>query len=175
MSYATNITSTASISANGNIVTNVIVGTGGYIAQGTYPTVSTGVTTRSSADLTASGSSITAPAGYYASAATKAVSAGTEGTPTVSKGTVSNHQISVTPSVTNAAGWITGSTKTGTAVTVSASELVSGTSAITANGTYDVTNYATASVLIPYVTYYTGSAAPTAGLGQNGDIYLQTS
>jgi len=58
---------------------------------------------------------------------------------------------------------------------VSASELVSGTSTITSNGTYDVTNYASASVAIPIVTYYTGTAAPTAGLGSNNDIYLQTS
>ena len=75
----------------------------------------------------------------YASAS---VSAGTEGTPTATKGTVSNHSISVTPSVTNTAGYISGSTKTGTAVTVSASELVSGSETKTENGTYDVTNLA---------------------------------
>lgn len=137
--------------------------------------VGSGITRRSSTDLSASGSAVTAPAGYYAAAATKTVSAGTAGTPTAAKGTVSNHQISITPSVTNTTGWITGSTKTGTAAIVNASELVSGTSAITSNGTYDVTNYASASVLIPYVTYYTGAAAPTAGLGSNNDIYLQTS
>lgn len=50
-----------------------------------------------------------------------AMPAGTAGTPTASKGTVSNHSISITPSVTNTTGYITGSTKTGTAVTVSAS------------------------------------------------------
>lgn len=136
--------------------------------------VGSGITWRSSTDLTASGSAVTAPAGYYSAAATKTVSAGTAGTPTAAKGTVSNHQISITPSVTNTTGWITGSTKTGTAVTVSASELVSGTSTISANGTYDVTNYASAAVSIPIVTYYTGSAAPTAGFGSDGDIYLQS-
>lgn len=67
---------------------------------------------------------------------------GTAGTPSASKGTVSNHSISVTPSVTNTTGYITGSTKTGTAVTVSASELVSGSETKTSNGTYDVTNLA---------------------------------
>lgn len=136
--------------------------------------VGSGITRRSSTDLTASGSAVTALAGYYSAAATKTVSAGTAGTPTAAKGTISNHQISITPSVTNTTGWITGSTKTGTVATVSASELVSGTSAITSNGTYDVTNYASAAVSIPIVTYYTGSAAPTAGLGSNGDIYLQS-
>lgn len=71
-----------------------------------------------------------------------AVATGTAGTPTATKGTVSNHSVSVTPSVTNTTGYITGSTKTGTAVTVSASELVSGSETKTENGTYDVTNLA---------------------------------
>ena len=71
-----------------------------------------------------------------------AMPTGTAGTPTATKGAVNNHAISVTPSVTNTTGYITGSTKTGTAVTVSASELVSGSETKTANGTYDVTNLA---------------------------------
>lgn len=74
------------------------------------------------------------------------VPAGTAGTPTATKGTVSNHSVTVTPSVTNTIGWITGSTKTGTAVSVTASELVSGTYTVNSSGTHDVTNYASASV-----------------------------
>ena len=104
--------------------------------------VGSGITRRSSSDLSASGDTVSVPAGYYASSASKAVASGTAGTPTASKGTVSNHSISVTPSVTNTTGYITGSTKTGTAVTVTASELVSGSETKTANGTYDVTNLA---------------------------------
>ena len=104
--------------------------------------VGSGITRRSSTDLTASGATVTVPAGYYASQASKAVSNGTAGTPTATTGTVSNHSVSVTPSVTNTTGYITGSTKTGTAVTVSASELVSGSETKTENGTYDVTNLA---------------------------------
>lgn len=104
--------------------------------------VGSGITQRTASDLTASGATVTAPAGYYANAAAKTVASGTAGTPTATKGTVSSHSISVTPSVTNTTGYITGSTKTGTAVTVSASELVSGSETKTANGTYDVTNLA---------------------------------
>lgn len=104
--------------------------------------VGSGITRRSSSSLTASGATVTAPAGYYESQATKSVASGTAGTPTATKGTVSNHSVSVTPSVTNTTGYITGSTKTGTAVTVSASELVSGSETKTENGTYDVTNLA---------------------------------
>ena len=104
--------------------------------------VGSGITQRSSSDLTASGATVTVPSGYYSAQASKAVASGTTGTPTATKGTVSNHSISVTPSVTNTTGYITGSTKTGTAVTVSASELVSGSETKTENGTYDVTNLA---------------------------------
>ena len=108
--------------------------------------VGSGITQRSSTDLTASGDTVTIPAGYYSAQASKAVASGSAGTPTATKGTVSNHAISVTPSVTNTTGYITGGTKNGTAVTVSASELVSGTLSITSSGTKDVTNYASASV-----------------------------
>lgn len=104
--------------------------------------VGSNIIRRSSSDLTASGATVTAPAGYYESSATKTVASGTAGTPTATKGTVSNHSVSVTPSVTNTTGYITGSTKTGTAVTVSANELVSGSQTITENGTVDVTNLA---------------------------------
>lgn len=109
--------------------------------------VGTGITQRSSTDLTASGATVTVPAGYYAEQASKTVASGSAGTPTATKGTVSNHAVSVTPSVTNTAGYITGGTKTGTAVNVSASELVSGNKSITQNGNnIDVADYATVSV-----------------------------
>ena len=108
--------------------------------------VGSAISRRSSSDLTVSGDTVSAPAGYYASAASKAVSAGTAGTPSATKGTVSNHSVTVTPSVTNTTGYITGGTKTGTAVTVSASELVSGSQTITQNGTVDVTNLASVTI-----------------------------
>lgn len=135
--------------------------------------VGTGITRRSSTDLTASGATVTVPSGYYSAQASKAVSSGSAGTPTAAKGSVSNHSISVTPSVTNTTGYITGGTKTGTAVAVSASELVSGTLSLTDNGTENCTNYASVNVNIPFVTYYTGSSTPSSSLGSNGDIYLK--
>lgn len=108
--------------------------------------VGSGITQRDSTDLTASEATVSVPAGYYAEAASKSVASGSTGTPIATKGTVSSHSVSVTPSVTNTTGYITGGTLAGTAVTVSASELVSGTKSITASGTTDVTNYASASV-----------------------------
>ena len=93
------------------------------------------IATKTSSNLTVSGATVTAPAGYYASDASKSVASGTAGTPTATKGTVSNHSISITPSVTNTTGYITGSTISGTAVSVDVSELESGTKSISENGT----------------------------------------
>ena len=127
------------------------------------------ITTKTTSDITVAGPTVAVPAGYYTSQTTKTVSSGTAGTPTASKGSVSNHSISVTPSVTNTSGYITGSTKTGTAVTVSASELVSGTLNITSSGTKDVTNYVSASIAA-------GSATtPATTITTNPSISINTS
>ena len=127
-------------------------------------------TPRTSTDLTVSGDTVTAPAGYYASAASKSVASGTAGTPTATKGSVSNNAISVTPSVTNTTGYITGSTKTGTAVSVSASELVSGSETKTANGTYDVTNLAELVVNVSGVSIKTDTGTFTGNGTRQIDV-----
>ena len=123
--------------------------------------IGSGIPRKSSSDLTASGATITAPAGYYASNATKSVASGTAGTPTATKGTVSGHAVTVTPSVTNTAGYISGGTETGTGVTVTAGELVSGSQTITANNTYDVTNLETVVVNVSGGVTPTGSVSIT--------------
>lgn len=101
-----------------------------------------------------------------------AMPTGTEGTPTATKGAVSNHSVAVTPSVTNQAGYINGGTKTGTAVTVSASELDSGTKSITSNGSnQDVVGYAAVDVAVPN-SY---SAADEGKVVSSGALVAQTS
>lgn len=100
--------------------------------------------------------SVTADDGYDAldlvNVTVNAIPTGTAGTPSATKGTVSNNSVSITPSVTNTTGYITGGTKSGSAVTVSASELVSGTLNISTNGTHNVTNYASVSVSVGGIT-----------------------
>lgn len=157
--------------------------TAGYIASGTSGTINYNgsktlqLDTQAATTVTPSTSDQTAvAAGKYTTGAVTvaAMPTGTAGTPSATKGTVSNHSVTVTPSVTNTTGYITGGTKTGTAVTVSASELVSGSQTITDNGTVNVTNLASVTVAIPIVTYHTSSSAPTSSQGSDGDLWLVT-
>lgn len=124
-------------------VTPSVTNQAGYISGGTRTGQSVNV---SAYDVTAGTKSITSSGTHDVTNYKLAnVAAGTAGTPVATKGAVSGNSISVTPSVTNSAGFIASDTITGTAVTVSASELVSGTKNITTTGTVDVTNYAYAS------------------------------
>lgn len=110
--------------------------------------VGSGISRKSSSDLTVSGATVTAPAGYYEGAATKTISSGSVSSPTATKSTVSNHSISITPSVSYGAGYISDGTLIGSSVSVSVNELTSGTKTISENGTVDVTNYQSASVSV---------------------------
>lgn len=139
---------------------NMLSGIVGTKNDGTKATGS--IAKKTSESITISGASVIVPAGYYSSSASKSVGLGSAGTPTATKGTVSNHAVSVTPSVTNTTGYITGSTKTGTAVTVTASELASGNKEITQNGTgIDVVGYSTVSVDVPSGKQYTATITST--------------
>lgn len=99
------------------------------------------ITTKSSSDLTASGDTVSVPAGYYSSTATKAVSAGSVTAPstisgssaTVSTGTNTltlTKSISVTPSVTTA-GYISSGTAGSSSVSLTASVTTKGATTYT--------------------------------------------
>ena len=164
--------SKGSVSNHAISVTPSVTNTGGYISGGTKTgtAVSVAASELVSSTYTVNSTGTVDVTNYKAIS----VSAGSAGTPTATKGTVSNHSISVTPSVTNTGGYISGGTKTGTAVSVSASELVSGTlEVITNETTINCANYSSVSVAIPFVTYYTGSSTPSGSLGSNNDLYLK--
>ena len=153
------------------VTVNVTVGA----ISSTY--VGTGIARRSSSDVdngfVGGEYTISVPSGYYESTVTKYPGELSVPTPTANKGTVSNHSVNVTPSVTTSYAIYRGGTKTGTAVSVSASELVSGSETKTANGTYDVTNLASLVVAIPFSTITVSSSNPTGG--SNGDVWIKTS
>ena len=85
---------------------------------------------------------VTADTGYtgLGEVVVTAMPAGTAGTPTVVINS-GDHSAQFTPQVTNATGYITGGTKTGSSVTVTAADLTSGRRTITQNGLVDVTNF----------------------------------
>jgi hypothetical protein len=69
------------------------------------------ISSKSSTDLTVSGATVTAPAGYYANAASKAVATTTHPNPTAS---IASSAGVVTASHTQGTGYVTGGTTTGT-------------------------------------------------------------
>ena len=107
-------------------------------ANGTKYTGS--ITTKTGTDLSASGDTVTVPAGYYASQATKAVSAGSATAPATISGTSASvstgtntltlsKTISVTPSVT--AGYVSAGTAGNSAVSLTASVTTKGATTYT--------------------------------------------
>lgn len=68
------------------------------------------IATKTSSNLTASGATVTVPAGYYATQATKSVTTATQATPSVSI----NSSGLITASATQTAGYVSAGTKSGT-------------------------------------------------------------
>ena len=161
-------------------VANAIRTKGGTSVTLTFPAdfvtaignIPTGITPTGTKQISISSAGTTTEDVTNYASAEITVGAGTEGTPTATKGVVSGHAVSVTPSVTNSAGYISGGTKTGTAVSVSASELVSGTYSVTGSGTANVTNYASISVPSGSATTpaTTVTATPSISVNSSGLI-----
>lgn len=68
------------------------------------------IETKTSSDLTASGATVSVPAGYYSAQASKSVATATQATPTVSIDSAGK----ITATSTQAAGYVSAGTKTGT-------------------------------------------------------------
>lgn len=151
---------------------------------------------------TASGKTVTILAGYYSAQTTKDVATATQATPSISvseaglitasatqtAGYVSAGTKSATQQMTTQAAKTVTPTKseqTAVAKGVFTTGVVkvaaipsqyivpSGGVTITENGTTDVTDKASVTVAIPFHHIYVGTGAPSASLGEDGDIYLQ--
>ena len=144
--------------------------------------VGTAVTRRSSADLTASGATVTVPAGFYSAQAQTAVATATHPNPSVS---INSSTGLVTASHTQSAGYVTAGTTSATLqLTIQAASTITPStvaqtavaSGVFTTGVVTVdaipSNYVDSSTL---KTYYTGTSAPSSSLGNNGDLYFQTS
>lgn len=103
-----NVPASAVDSGTLNISTNGAHNVVGYAnANVSIPTG----TIRSGSDVTVSGKTITIPDGLYQSQVQKSVADGSVNAPTASKGSVSNNQISITPSVSYNSGYISSGSK----------------------------------------------------------------
>lgn len=159
-SEGTPVAEKGTVSSNKVTITPKVTNTEGYIAGGTKSGTAITVTASElvSGTLTPTSSGVKDVTNY----ASVNISAGTAGTPVAEKETVSSNKITITPKVTNSAGWISTGTISGTGVTVTASELVSGSKAISANGTsVDVTNYKYVDVAVPTGITPTGNITIT--------------
>lgn len=166
---------------------DVLSGKGFYNSSGRQTGT---IATKSSSDLTVSGATVTAPAGYYSSAASKSVATGSATAPssisgtsaTVSTGTNTltlSKTVSVTPSVT--AGYISSGTA-GNAnvsltanVTVNPTPTASGKTVTTPAGYYTTsktTDVASGSATTPTTTI---TANPTISVNSSGLITATTS
>lgn len=132
-----------------------------------------GITVRTSSNLSASGATVTVPAGYYRSQATKSVTTATQATPSISVSTAGL----ITASATQTAGYVAAGTKSATKqLSVQAAKTVTPTlseqTAVTANvyttGAIKVAAMPTATQATPTISVnssglITASATQTAG------------
>ena len=143
-------TSDATLTGGGQMLDGVTSYSGGTKYTGSIPT-------KTGSDLTASGDTVTVPSGYYASQATKAVSAGSASAPSTISGTSASvstgtntltlsKTVSVTPTVS--AGYVSSGTATNSSVSLTASVTTKGAATFTP-GTSDQT--------IASGTYLTGT------------------
>ena len=138
----------------------------GVKARGADGTLYTGnIASKTSSDLSASGDTVTAPAGYYATNATKAVAAGSATAPATITGTSASvstgtntltlsKTISVTPTVS--AGYVSAGTAGNSNVSLTASVTTKGATTYhpsTSDQTISASQYLTGAQTIKAVTY----------------------
>lgn len=137
------------------------------------------IATKTSSNLTASGATVSVPAGYYASTASKSVSTATQATPSI---TVSSSGL-ITASATQTAGYVTAGTKnatkqlttkaattytpTTTNQTIAASTYLTGVQTIKGDSNLVAANIKSGVSIFGVNGTYTGS---TSGGGEDEDV-----
>lgn len=156
------------VTSNTNVASNMLNGVIGTKNDGTK--VTGNIASKSSDDLTASGATVTAPAGYYANAASKAVATTTHPNPSAS---ITSSTGVVTASHTQGTGYVTGGTTTGTLnLTTQAGKTVTPTESVqTAVASY---RWTTGNVNVAAISStYVGTGVTTrssANLTANGSV-----
>ena len=124
----------------------------GNIVEGT-------IQTKTSSNLTASGATVTVPAGYYASQTTKSVATATQATPSVSIDSAGK----ITATATQSAGYVAAGTKTGTKqLTVQAAKTITPTKSsqtAVASGVYTTGAVTVGAIPSQYITTTDATAA----------------
>lgn len=128
--------------------------------------VGSGIARKSSSNLTASGATVTAPAGYYAESASKSVDTATQATPSISV----NSSGLITASATQTEGYVTSGTKSATKqLTTQAAKTVTPTKSsqtAVASGRYTTGTVTVAAIPSEYIT--TTDATATASQINSG-------
>lgn len=163
--------------------------------------VGSGISRKSSTNLTVSGATVTVPTGYYASDASKSVATGsisvntpsintstgvvTASTTLTTAGYVASNPSSKTLNLTTqAAKTVTPTASEQTAVSsgvyttgaVKVAAVPTETKTVSENGTYTPTSgkfFSNFTVNIPIQKYYTGNITPSTSIGNDNDLYLK--
>ena len=133
--------------------------------------VGSGISRRSSSNLTASGATVTAPAGYYAESASKSVATATQATPSIS---VSSSGL-ITASSTQSAGYVSAGTKSATEqLTTQAAKTVTPTKSsqtAVASGRYTTGTVTVAAIPSEYITT-TDATATASEINSGATAYV---
>ena len=159
---------TVSIDANG-LITASHTQTAGYVSAGTT-TATQQLTKRTSSDMSASGATVTAPAGYYPSTSSKSVATTTHPNPSVS---VDANGL-ITATHTQGSGYVTGGTTTATSqMTVLSASDITGTITTTLPPAAEVTvpaGYVGSAITAEPFSEMTTSTASTVTINSSGDV-----